>query len=328
MTNNTSPSPYIAAEQIGQSTAYIMFDGSTSTYWQVSYPALPYWTGKIYLGTAKRCYSYGIQTAGVRLPSGWQFQGSNDGSNWTTLDTQTGLSLNYNSYYEYTCPSVGIAYSYYRMNITSVAGDSIAIAEIYIFQPLAAQVTGIFTSSNSGVTWTERNIDGLGTAFDWRCVASDNDGSVLMAGAYGKRLWMSVNSGVAWTEQRPGGVDANKNWSSCASDSDGSNLIACAYGNRLYTYASATWTERQPAGNVDANWQCVASSTDGTVLYAGVYGGRLYKSVDSGAHWTEVQPAGAVNANWQYVSCDNTGNRVIVCAYGGQVYTSLNGGLS
>ena len=69
---------------------------------------------------------------------------------------------------------------------------------------------------------------------DWYAVASDSDGSHLIACVYGGRLYTSADGGANWTERRPAG-DANRNWYAVASDSDGSHLAACVYGGRLYT---------------------------------------------------------------------------------------------
>src|SRR3954471_2956563 len=60
-----------------------------------------------------------------RDPQDWQFQGSNNGTDWTTLDTQTGQSFSgrfTSKTYEFTNDT---AYSAYRLNITRNHGDSI-----------------------------------------------------------------------------------------------------------------------------------------------------------------------------------------------------------
>jgi hypothetical protein len=58
-----------------------------------------------------------------RDPKDWQFQGSNDGINWTTLDTQSGQAFPYRiQMHSYTVANPG-AYRWYRLNITSNNGD-------------------------------------------------------------------------------------------------------------------------------------------------------------------------------------------------------------
>jgi predicted alpha-1,2-mannosidase len=60
-----------------------------------------------------------------RDPRDWQLQGSDDGTNWTTLDTQTNQDFAgrfTSKTYDFTNDT---AYSYYRLNITRNHGDSI-----------------------------------------------------------------------------------------------------------------------------------------------------------------------------------------------------------
>jgi regulation of enolase protein 1 (concanavalin A-like superfamily) len=59
-----------------------------------------------------------------RDPKDWQFQGSNDGINWTTLDTQAGQAFTDRAQLKsYTIATPG-AYRWYRLNITSNNGDT------------------------------------------------------------------------------------------------------------------------------------------------------------------------------------------------------------
>jgi hypothetical protein len=60
----------------------------------------------------------------ARYPKDWQFQGSNDGTTWTTLDSQSGQS--FASRMQQNAYSFGntTAYRYYRLNITANNGDS------------------------------------------------------------------------------------------------------------------------------------------------------------------------------------------------------------
>jgi hypothetical protein len=76
---------------------------------------------------------YTISSADVatRDPKDWQFQGSQDGSTWTTLDTQSGqLFANRQQQNAYSIGNT-TAYRYYRINVTANNGDAgMAIAEL------------------------------------------------------------------------------------------------------------------------------------------------------------------------------------------------------
>jgi hypothetical protein len=58
-------------------------------------------------------------------PAGWTLQGSTDNVSWTTLDTQTGISVTA-GYQTYTIASPG-AYRWYRLAVTNVRGTTTAM---------------------------------------------------------------------------------------------------------------------------------------------------------------------------------------------------------
>ena len=191
----------------------------------------------------------------------------------------------------------------------------------------------LYTSANYGVDWTERYPPG-GTPTDksWESVASDSDGSFLIAAVSGGRIYTSSNYGVDWTERYPpGGTPANKNWISVASDSDGSNLITAFNSGRLYTSSNGgiDWTERYPPGGTPTNktWQPVASDSTGLHLVAGIYLGRLYTSSNGGVDWTERQPAGDTTGPWAAAAYDSTGTNLVVSKYN-RLYISPDSGAS
>ena len=108
----------------------------------------------------------------------------------------------------------------------------------------------IYTSSDSGVTWTQTTAPQQ----DWVSVASSSDGTNLAAmtndGGY---IYTSADSGVTWTQT----TAPQQDWVSVASSSDGTNLVAVSGGvlvdgavvNDGYIYTSSdsgvTWTQRE-----------------------------------------------------------------------------------
>jgi photosystem II stability/assembly factor-like uncharacterized protein len=126
----------------------------------------------------------------------------------------------------------------------------------------------IFTSTNSGATWTQTS------AFNnsWSAVASSVDGSKLAATVYGGGIYTSTNSGAAWTLTSAPVLS----WTSVASSADGARLLA-ASADSIYTSTDSgvTWTQgtNAPSG---AAWSSVASSTDGSKLVAVLNGGGIY----------------------------------------------------
>jgi hypothetical protein len=76
---------------------------------------------------------YTINSADVpaRDPKDWQFQGSQDGSTWTTLDTRSGQTFAIQMAQNTYNISNTTAYRYYRLNVTANNGDTtLAVAEL------------------------------------------------------------------------------------------------------------------------------------------------------------------------------------------------------
>ena len=178
---------------------------------------------------------------------------------------------------------------------------------------LAAVVSGgsIYTSSDSGATWTEQTAAG---SRNWTSIASSSDGSKLAAVVLGGSLYASSDSGATWTERTTAG---SRNWRSIASSSDGSKLAAVVSGGSIYTSSDsgATWTEQTAAGS--RNWRSIASSSDGSKLAAAAYGGYIYTSSDSGATWTEQTAAGS--RNWLSIASSSDGSK-LAAVWGGNIW--------
>jgi len=155
--------------------------------------------------------------------------------------------------------------------------------------------SGIYTSTNSGATWTAQT---NAPNEVWSVVASSADGTKLLLtdGAY---IYTSTNSGASWTQRQsapPGG-----GWSDVCSSADGTKLVAVAPGDTNYpnplvggiytsTNAGATW--KQTSAPTNYFWLHVACSADGSKVaataeysYVGP-GGGIYISTNYGGTWT------------------------------------------
>jgi predicted alpha-1,2-mannosidase len=108
-------------------------DGNLQTKWLVFEP-----TGwlQVRLSKAEKVVDYALTSANDspgRDPQDWTLQGSNDGTSWTTLDTQTGQSFaDRFTTNEYKLANQ-TAYLYYRLNVTRNHGDNIVqLAELQL----------------------------------------------------------------------------------------------------------------------------------------------------------------------------------------------------
>ena len=181
----------------------------------------------------------------------------------------------------------------------------------------------IYTSSDSGVTWTPHGNVGNEDS-RWDAFASSSDGTKLVAGDGNLGgLYTSSDSGLTWTARVS---NRDRHWYGVASSADGTKLIAADQGGRLYTSTDSgvSWTARE----TDRLWSSLASSADGTKLVAGertsggVFAGHLYTSTDSGATWTARTQTG----DWVSVASSADGTKLVAAAFHGQLYTSTDAG--
>jgi len=104
--------------------AKYVFDQNSGSYW--FYKGVMGWL-QYDLGHTETVQRYTVISStdlAPRDPKDWQFQGSNDGVTWTTLDTQSGQAFPSRiQMHSYTVANPG-AYRWYRLNITSNNGDS------------------------------------------------------------------------------------------------------------------------------------------------------------------------------------------------------------
>jgi hypothetical protein len=193
----------------------------------------------------------------------------------------------------------------------------------------------IYTSTDSGVTWTQRTGSGVR---DWRQITSSSDGTKLAAVVNGDYIYTSTDSGVTWTQRTGAGVNY---WTDITSSSDGTKLAALGTGMSFdigclcfrdgYIYTSTdsgvTWTQR--TGGSEA-WFSITSSSDGTKLAAvDNDGGYIYTSTDSGVTWTQRASAGV--HPWEAIASSADGIK-LVAVYSansaGYIYTSADSGVT
>jgi hypothetical protein len=100
------------------------FDRNSATQW--FYTGVTGWL-RYDLGHTETVRRYTVISSGDQVPrdpKDWQFQGSNDGAAWTTLDTQSDQAFSRRLELKgYTVASPA-AYRYYRLNITANNGDA------------------------------------------------------------------------------------------------------------------------------------------------------------------------------------------------------------
>lgn len=125
MTGANAPSPYVVSDSghYSGNDAWMIFNGgSVTTPWSTYGTSNPYWF-KLDLGSgnAKVLGSYTLRcrnNGGLQYWENWHVEGSNDDTNWTTLDTQTGVTTGWTFDVDrtFTIASPGsTAYRYFRV---------------------------------------------------------------------------------------------------------------------------------------------------------------------------------------------------------------------
>jgi hypothetical protein len=231
---------------------------------------------------------------------------SASGDKWAAVDGGT---------YIYTTTNYGLTW-------TAINAPTQAFYYDFTLQFVASSADGsklmvggtVYTSSNSGASWTERNMGA-------DSIASSADGTKLFAvngsghlGAFG--IYISTNSGVDWfSNSAPVSFIE-----SIASSADGKKLalIAGGGGINISTNMGETWIH---ATNIPIAFALnIASSADGNRLIASV-NQTLYVSIDSGATWTTNNLLDGPNKA-KVVATSADGNKFFAAVKGGGIWTS------
>lgn len=130
MTSNSSPSPYVASanSEFEGKRAYYAFDG-TGLVWGTSgtsgWLKLDYGSGNTPVLKGYAIQSYSDPNYQNVMPKNWTFKGSNDNSNWTTLDTRTNVTGWVASQWKEFYFNNENGYRYYMIDISANNGYSL-----------------------------------------------------------------------------------------------------------------------------------------------------------------------------------------------------------
>ena len=148
MTSDTTPTGVAFASSFrAGGNPYFAFDLNTSTAWSSNT------TNNGILGyqfpSTKTIKQYlFLTTAGGQFnPYNWTFQGSNDGTSYTTLETVTAFPSAPNTWYTRSLASNTGSFTYYRMNITQTA---VITAYPVIAELQMSESTGSVYATGSG----------------------------------------------------------------------------------------------------------------------------------------------------------------------------------
>jgi hypothetical protein len=174
---------------------------------------------------------------------------------------------------------------------------------------------GIYTSTNSGVTWAVTSAPNLG----WKTVAVSSDGQKMVAST-GGAIYTSIDGGANWISRRS--LPAT----SVASSADGKNLIAGMGGNvstdGVFTSNDygVTWARRLSGTDSDltkGTWSPVAVSADGVTMMASGLG-QWHISRDSGRTW--IAMAHEYLGNVKGLAMSRDASKIATAVSGGTIF--------
>jgi len=193
MTSNTAPSGVASAdsELTGQSAyAYKAFNDSNSgdwACWHTLNEAFPHYLKYEFTAT-KIIQRYTIaardNAADINYPAAWTLQGSNNDSDWDTLDTQTGQSFTQAEKKTYDFFN-STAYLYYKLVVTSGgAAQYLCIGEFELIEKpsdLMTLVSEKFTADaapdDARIIIFEEDVDAITVNTDIKAYVSRDDGA-------------------------------------------------------------------------------------------------------------------------------------------------------
>ena len=233
-----------------------------------------------------------------------------------TISLSSTLLLNQNKVYAATISPVELS------NSPTADWRSIAMTEDGT-KIVAGATSGIWVSSDSGASWTQRN-----STSNINSVKLSSDGTKIYAtyrGRASSQVLISNDFGLSWSTSRPTGYEC---WDACALDisSDGTKIYLINYGAGVYVSSNSgtSWTQ---TNSNRYNFTSVASSSSGQyVLVSEELNNKLYLSSDYGQTWINLSAANSFNTNWVSVDISDDGQKLVATGYGNYVYTSSNGG--
>ncbi len=237
MTSNDEPSGFASSssEYPGGYSAYKAFNRSNDQYngWYSS-PAqdMPQWVSYQFL-SSKTIVRYGMRIFhNDGMPRAWRFEGSNNGANWTLLDTQ-GVPTIYTWVNNQQLVTFDIAntsaYLYYRIVVTVKSnGSYTGIDEIQMFEEEVGMgiIGGSAIFTDDGVASTTSTLAVSGGTFG----AGENASTSVTGSGEGASVGLSFPG--TWSEMTPSPEGFNNG-----------ALVSLGSGDYIYGYRGWNTTE-------------------------------------------------------------------------------------
>jgi uncharacterized repeat protein (TIGR02543 family) len=215
--------------------------------------------------------------------TGWNTLANGSGTSYNPAQTFLMGSANVTLYALWALDSASSWTDLHSASLVYAAYDAVATSAdgVYVVAVInggAGTASGIYTSSNSGTSWTRTHT----TSRAFRCVAMSSTGQYVVAGVSTGFLYVSTDYGVTWTQR-----GTSQPWRGVTMSADGTKMYALANAGTAGVYTSinfgTTWTT---ANATSRAYYAAHVSSDGTTLAAIVNNGGVYTSTNSGTTMT------------------------------------------
>jgi predicted alpha-1,2-mannosidase len=241
-----------------------LFDGDKGTKWLTF--ATTGWVAA-QLDTPLTVTNYAITSGNdepTRDPADWQIQGSNNGTDWTTVDSQTGQSFSARGQTKDYTIADPQAFSYYRLNVTKNGGAPIVqVGELELADPTVTspppsdpsyQFTGWARDHFRDGTWAPGFTPSTGTGF--------------VEGTSAQYTWMVYSDVTTLAAKMGGNATAVKRLDAFFRNPDGTFDLSATKGTRfdatnepdiqtpfVYNYLGAAYkTQETVQAIIDTKW--------------------------------------------------------------------------
>jgi hypothetical protein len=183
------------------------------------------------------------------------------------------------------------------------------------YQSATVYIGFLYTSSNAGVTWTQRD-----SSRNWKGVSLSDNGSNQTAAGWATNIYTASSYGASWISR-----DSARVWFDTHVSPSGIHQVAAEAGGRIYTSSDygASWSVK---GFV-SGWGAVALSADGSTILGA--GGEYYDrgmpiaaSWNSGTTWVNVTDDILIND----LSISNDGLRATAVGDDYAIFITHDGG--
>jgi hypothetical protein len=221
MTSNNAPSGIArASSEQASYPAFNAFGGADR--WMPTQNTLTGWLSYEF-PTAMKIKGYRLlgHSSWQTLPKDWTFEGSNDGTNWTILDTQRNVSDWASTVYKNYPINNDVEYKTYRINVTANNGNLswLGIYELEMYEKLIQgsirSLTGgvAFADANGNSSTTDQSKGAFPTNNEWDKYIVNFPIDKIQVGKTLSDVFNHLSTPRTWTQDTPMlslGVSANR----------------------------------------------------------------------------------------------------------------------